>query len=277
MQGVIKLTDFGCSKVLKFDGSVSESQHTAVGTMQFMAPEVVKSDDGGMLGDSEGSAGGAFAIHDEYEDDGGGAGKPQAPKGYGRKADVWSLGMTVIEMGTGAPPWPNAANAIYKLCMTEDIPPFPDAMSPEGHEFLTWLLQRDPSKRPDALDLLEPRLHPFLQQSDDPKLMQTSRSQHGNDNDDGSGSPFSQDDIFFAEMGSKGGGGFNSKGSVLATMDLDMASTLGSDYGGGEGSTSSQGDSRLNNASTELPTWASSPMKPAPAVRPFWEDDGSAQ
>ena len=66
-KGVVKLSDFGCSKKTEMDGSVSESQHTAgmwnsttttfrmirvtvfsnldailfsVGTMQFMAPEV---------------------------------------------------------------------------------------------------------------------------------------------------------------------------------------------------------------------------------------------
>ena len=41
-KGVVKLSDFGCSKKTEMDGSVSESQHTAVGTMQFMAPEVVR-------------------------------------------------------------------------------------------------------------------------------------------------------------------------------------------------------------------------------------------
>ena len=46
-RGVVKLADFGCSKVTRFMGEMSESQHTAVGTMQFMAPEVMKSQDVG--------------------------------------------------------------------------------------------------------------------------------------------------------------------------------------------------------------------------------------
>jgi serine/threonine protein kinase len=293
-KGVIKLTDFGCSKVLKFDGSVSESQHTAVGTMQFMAPEVVKSDDGGMMGDSEGSLDRLNAVHDEGMEgtgDGGGIGgddggiggaggsgnaggsKVPAPKGYGRKADVWSLGMTVIEMGTGAPPWPNAANAIYKLCMTEDIPPFPEALSAEGQDFLTRCLQRDPANRSDMSEMLEP-VHPFLQPSDDPKLMKTSRSHHGG-NDDDSHSFNQSDDSFMGGGTGAGSGDSFGAGGVLGTMDLDMASTLGSDYGGGGGGSLSSDDGRLNSTTTsmQLPTWAASPENSKPPVRPFWEDD----
>jgi serine/threonine protein kinase len=41
---VIKLSDFGASKLTSFEGGFEEMQshacHTAIGTMQFMAPEV---------------------------------------------------------------------------------------------------------------------------------------------------------------------------------------------------------------------------------------------
>ena len=48
---------------------------------QFMAPEVMAAADGG---------------------------------GYGRKADVWSFGVTVLQMATAELPWPNQMNAVYK-------------------------------------------------------------------------------------------------------------------------------------------------------------------
>jgi serine/threonine protein kinase len=52
------------------------------------------------------------------------------------QADIWSLGITVIEMVTGKPPWPSPQQAMYKLCVTDEMPPLPHELSSEGHDFL---------------------------------------------------------------------------------------------------------------------------------------------
>jgi len=45
--------------------------------------------------------------------------------------------MTIIEMATGSPPWPNPAHAVYKICMTNELPPMPPDLSALAHDFLT--------------------------------------------------------------------------------------------------------------------------------------------
>ena len=65
--GVCKLADFGASK--RLDLLKNTAEQSLKGTPYWMAPEVIR----------------------------------QA--GYGRQADIWSVGCTVIEMATGRPPW----------------------------------------------------------------------------------------------------------------------------------------------------------------------------
>eukprot|EP00439_Symbiodinium_sp_Y106_P032046 s1958_g3.t2 len=65
----VKLSDFGCSK----RSSVTTS-FTTIGSIPWMAPEVIQQVDG-----------------------------------YGRKADIWSLGCVVLEMATAEKPWGNGA------------------------------------------------------------------------------------------------------------------------------------------------------------------------
>ena len=93
-------------------GIRSEPNHdTVIGTTVYMSPEVMRGGDGPL---EEGD-----------------------PVGYGRKADIWSLGITVVEMGTGKPPFKNAAAAIYAVCVSKELPSLPASMSSDAHHFVS--------------------------------------------------------------------------------------------------------------------------------------------
>mmetsp|Transcript_10341 Transcript_10341/g.18417 ORF Transcript_10341/g.18417 Transcript_10341/m.18417 type:complete len:473 (+) Transcript_10341:133-1551(+) len=114
----VKLSDFGCSK----RSDVSKS-FTTTGSIPWMAPEVIQLEDG-----------------------------------YGRKADIWSLGCSMIEMATTEAPWGKTAfeNVVYALrhiAMSDELPPIPDTLDAEGHKFISMCLQRDSEARPSASDL----------------------------------------------------------------------------------------------------------------------------
>eukprot|EP00996_Jenningsia_fusiforme_P004510 NODE_533_length_2135_cov_24.407478_g491_i0.p1 GENE.NODE_533_length_2135_cov_24.407478_g491_i0~~NODE_533_length_2135_cov_24.407478_g491_i0.p1 ORF type:complete len:710 (+),score=100.01 NODE_533_length_2135_cov_24.407478_g491_i0:120-2132(+) len=121
-----KLGDFGCAK--KLDALLSMSgAKTLVGTPYYMAPEVISSDS------------------------------------YDFKADIWSLGCTVIEMITGTHPWPEFSTPwaiLYHITNAKGPPSgIPGNLDPSLQSLLDACFHRKAAKRPTALELLQ---FPFL-------------------------------------------------------------------------------------------------------------------
>ncbi|CAM9644658.1 unnamed protein product, partial [Ectocarpus sp. 8 AP-2014] len=124
-RGAIKLADFGMSKrIVGLSGTSGTSGVQSVkGTPFWMAPEVLQVQD----------------LKDGWI-----------------KADVWSLGATVLEMLTGSPPWDNIGPlaAMFKISCTRDLPEIPENVSPLVQDLLRQCFSRDPSLRPTASELL---------------------------------------------------------------------------------------------------------------------------
>ncbi|KAG2458228.1 mitogen-activated protein kinase kinase kinase 8 [Polypterus senegalus] len=89
-------------------------------------------------------------------------------RGHTTKADIYSLGATVIHMQTGDPPWvkryPRSAYPSYLYIIHKQAPPLEDISedcSPSMRQFLECSLERNPKVRRSAAELLkEEALHP---------------------------------------------------------------------------------------------------------------------
>jgi p21-activated kinase 1 len=83
-------------------------------------------------------------------------------KAYGPSIDIWSLGITAIEMVEGSPPHLEDPDQAIQLLTTQRMPPKlqnPDQFSSTFRDFLGKCLQFNAENRPSASELLT---HPFL-------------------------------------------------------------------------------------------------------------------
>lgn len=82
--------------------------------------------------------------------------------GYDYKADIWSLGISVIEMAEGRPPLADIHPMRVIFLIPSRPPPTlsaPDRWSPALNDFVAQCLTKDPRSRADARTLLR---HPLL-------------------------------------------------------------------------------------------------------------------
>lgn len=114
--GHIVLTDFGLSKEF-LPGDTNHRAYSYCGTMEYMAPEVVRGS----------SAGHDFSV------------------------DWWALGVLTYELLTGASPFTvegerNTSKEISQRILKKN-PPIPSHFSGAGKSFIAALLHKDPTKR----------------------------------------------------------------------------------------------------------------------------------
>ena len=129
-QGDVQLADFGVAGTLMENGDRKKHRQTFTGTPCWMAPEVM-----------------------------------EQASGYDEKADIWSFGITALELAYGYAPYARYQPMKVMLLTLQEEPPTAELYGDKSHTFnkhfhslVGKCLKRDASKRPSARKLMEHKL-----------------------------------------------------------------------------------------------------------------------
>ncbi|KAK5169491.1 uncharacterized protein LTR77_005467 [Saxophila tyrrhenica] len=134
-EGHLLLTDFGLSKVAVEDET--ERANSVLGTIEYMAPEVIKGE------------------------------------GYDFAVDWWSLGAIGFDLLTGSPPFGGNNHAKIQSNILKQKLQLPYFLGPDAKDLLTRLLRKEPNKRlggANTKDLKTLKSHRFFRKIDWKKL-----------------------------------------------------------------------------------------------------------
>ncbi|XVF18567.1 hypothetical protein REPUB_Repub11eG0033900 [Reevesia pubescens] len=137
--GTVKLSDFGVSACMFDSGDRQHCRNTFTGTPCWMAPEVMQQGTG---------------------------------TGYNYKADIWSFGITALELAHGHPPLSQYPPMKVLMMTLQNAPPRLDndcgkKFSKSFKDMVAMCLVKDPRKRPTAEKLLK---HSFFKHAKPPEI-----------------------------------------------------------------------------------------------------------